>query len=163
VLRVIVPVDNVPLEKEYVGPLELTGPDGPVWPGRFQTRAVGGVKGQGRPALPVMEALDGVGFAVPAWVIVPLAGCRIVRRVTIRGVAEDVAGMVGNDVEDNVDPLLMGGLNEIPELSPRSEMRIDVEEVLDAVAVVARLEGALPKDGADPQGGDAQPPEITEL
>src|SRR5262249_6314092 len=35
--------------------------------------------------------------------------------------------------------------------------------VLDAVAVVARLERDLAKDRADPQGGDAEPPEVAEF
>ena len=39
---------------------------------------------------------------------------------------------------------------KVAELLARPEMRIDVEEVLDAVAVVARLESDLPKDWTDP-------------
>jgi hypothetical protein len=70
-----------------------------------------------------------------------------VHRVAVRGVAEDVAGVVGNDVKNDVDPLLVGGLDEVAELLARTEMRIDVEEVLDAVAVIARLEGDLPEMG----------------
>ena len=58
-------------------------------------------------------------------------------RVAVRGVGEDVAGVVGDDVEDDVDALLVGGLDEVAELLARSEVRVDVEEVLDAVAVVA--------------------------
>ena len=85
------------------------------------------------------------------------------RRVAIRIVGEDVAGVVGDDVEDDVDPLLVGGLDEVAELLACPEMRIHVEEVLDAVAVVARLEGDLPEDRADPQGGDAEPTQVAEL
>src|SRR5262249_30493640 len=79
------------------------------------------------------------------------------------GVAEDVAGVVGNDVENDVDPLLVGGLHKVAELLARPEMRIDVEEVLDAVAVVARLEWDLPEDRADPESGDAEPSQVAEL
>src|SRR5262245_53863892 len=42
-------------------------------------------------------------------------------------------------------------------------MRNDVEEVLDPVPVVARLERYLPENGADPQGSDAQPAKVAEL
>jgi len=85
------------------------------------------------------------------------------RHVAVRGVGEHVAGVVGNDVEDDVDPLLVGGPDEVTELLARSEMRIDVEEILDTVAVVARLERDLPEDRADPQGGDAEPPQVAEF
>jgi hypothetical protein len=68
--------------------------------------------------------------------------------VTIRSVGKDIAGMVGDDVEDDVDPLLVGGLDEVAELLPCPEMRIDIEEVLNAVAVVARLEPTAPEGGS---------------
>ena len=126
-------------------------------------RRIGRVERQRRPAVAVVEALDGVRLAVPARVVVPLARSRVVRRVAIRVVGEDVARVVGDDVEDDVDPLLVGGLDEVAELLARPEVRIHVEEVLDAVAVVARLERDLPEDGADPQGGDAEPPQVAEF
>src|SRR5262249_7634232 len=111
----------------------------------------------------VVEALDGVRLAVPARVVVPLARSRVVRRVAVRGVSEDVAGVVGDDVEDDVDPLLVRGPDKVAELRARPEMRIQIEEVLDPVAVVGRLERDLPEDGADPQGSDAEPSEVTEF
>ena len=40
---------------------------------------------------------------------------------------------------------------------------IDVEEVLDAVAVVRLLRRHLLEDGADPDRGDAQPLEVADL
>jgi len=57
----------------------------------------------------------------------------------------------------------VGVPDEIAELLARAEVRIDVEKVLNPVAVVARLERDLPEDRADPQGGDAEPPEVSEL
>ncbi len=152
-----------PLRRNRSGLLELAGPNGAVRPGRLQSARIGRVERQRRPAVAVVEALDGVGLAVPARVVVPPARSRVVRRVAIRVVGEDVAGVVGDDVEDDVDPLLVGGLDEVAELLARPEMRIHVEEVLDAVAVVARLERDLPEERADPQGGDAEPPQVAEL
>ena len=72
------------------------------------------------------------------------------RRVAIRIVGENVAGVVGDNIENDVNPLLVGGLDEVAKLRPCPEMRIYVEKVLDAVAVIARLEGNLSEDRADP-------------
>ena len=85
------------------------------------------------------------------------------RRVAVRVVGEDVTRVVGDDVEDDVDALLVGGLDEVTELLARPEMGVHVKKVLDAVAVVARLEGDLAKGRADPQCGDAEPPQVAEL
>src|SRR5579864_844023 len=163
ILRVVIPVRDVPLAKEQVRLLEFPGPNRAVRPGRFQPVGFGCVKGQGRPAVAVVEALDGVTLAVPARVIADSTRSRIVHRVAVWGVGEDVPGVVGNDVEDHVHPLLVGGLDEFAELRARPEMWVDVEEVLDAVAVVSRLKRDLPEDGADPEGGDAKPPKVAEL
>src|SRR5262249_30714703 len=67
------------------------------------------------------------------------------------------------DVEEDVDPLLVRGPDKLAELRAGPEVRIDVEEVLDPVAVVARLERDLPEDGADPQRGDTELPEGAEF
>src|SRR5262249_30634322 len=122
ILRVIVPARDVTLSKKEVWPLKLAGPDGAVRPGRLQPVAVGHVKRQRRPAVTVVEALDGVRLAVPARVVVPLTRGWVVRRVAVRGVSEDVAGVVGDDVEDDVDPLVVRGLDELAELLARPEM-----------------------------------------
>src|SRR5262249_52922202 len=143
--------------------LEFPGPNGAVRPGCLQPRAVGHVERQCRPAVAVVEALNRVRLAVPTRVVVPPARNGVVRAVTIRGVGEDVAGVVSDDVEYDVDPLFVRGLDELAELLARPEMRINVEEILDPVAVVGRLERDLAEDGADPQGGDAEPPKIAEL
>src|SRR4051794_2620840 len=50
-----------------------------------------------------------------------------------------------------------------PQTPLGSVVRIDLEEVLDPVAVVVRRPLALPQDRADPQGGHAEPIEIAEL
>src|SRR5262249_9801203 len=155
-----IPVRDVPLAKKEIGSLKLAGPDGPVRPGCFQPGGIGHVKWQCRPAIAVVETLDGVSLAIPARVVVPLARSRVACRVAVRGVGEDAAGVVGDDVEDDVDALLMGGLDKVAELRPCPEMRIHVKEVLDPVAMVARLERDLPEDRADPQGGDAESPEV---
>src|SRR3954454_21867406 len=50
-----------------------------------------------------------------------------------------------------------------PQIPLGSVVRIDLEEVLDPVAVVVRRPLALPQNRADPQGGHAEPMEIAEL
>ena len=72
ILRVVIPIRDVPLAKEQVRPLELPGPNGAVRPGRLQLGAVRRVERQRRPAVTVVEALDGVRLAVPAGIVVPL-------------------------------------------------------------------------------------------
>ena len=66
ILRVVIPIRDMPLAKEQVRALELPGPNGAVRPSRLQLGAVRRVKRQRRPAVTVVEALDGVGLAVPA-------------------------------------------------------------------------------------------------
>src|SRR5262249_60891670 len=44
-----------------------------------------------------------------------------------------------------------------------AEVRVNVREVVYPVPRVAGLERALPEDRADPQGGDAEPPQVAEL
>jgi hypothetical protein len=68
--------------------------------------------------------------------------------------------VVGNDVEDDVDPLFVGGLNEVAEFLPRAEVRIYVEEILNSVTMLAWFECDLPEDWTDPQGGYAQPAKV---
>src|SRR4029453_2167953 len=112
----------------------------------------------------VVKTLHGVRLAVPARIVVRLSGARIADRVTVRCVSEHVAGVVRNDVEDHIDAVLVGRVDEVAEVLPRPEMRIDVEEVLDTVTVVARrLECDLAKDWAHPERGDAETLEIPEL
>src|SRR5262249_14536369 len=65
--------------------------------------------------------------------------------------------------QDDVDALLVGGLDKVAELRAGAEMRVHIEEVLDAVAVVGRLKRDLPEDGADPQGGNAKPSQVAEF
>src|SRR5262249_22753216 len=154
---------DAPLAQEQVGPLELAGPDSAVRPGLRQAVALGGEKWQRRLTVAVVEALDGVGPAVPARIVVPAPRSRVVGHVAVRVITEDIPRMMSDDVENDVDALLVGGLDEVAELFPRAEVGVHVEEILDAIAVVARLEGDLAEWRANPQGGDAKTPQVAEL
>ena len=163
VLWVVIPARDVPLAKKHGWLLKLAGPNGAVRPGRLHPARIGRIERQGRTTIAVVEALDVVGLAVPARVVVPPARSRVVRHVAVRGVGKHVAGVVGDDVEDDVDSLLVGGLDKVAEFLSCSKMRIHVEEILDTVAVVGRLERDLPEGRADPQGSDAEPAEVAEF
>ena len=71
--------------------------------------------------------------------------------------------MVEDDVEDDAHALGVGGIHQLDQVLPCAETRVDVEEVLDRVAVKGVEVGALLEDRADPERGDAQAPEITQL
>ena len=92
-----------------------------------------------------------------------LARCRVVGCVPIRGIGEDIAGVVGNDVENDVDSLLVCGLNKVAKLFSCPEVRIHVEKVLNSVTVIARLERHLSENRADPKGSDAETPQVAEF
>ena len=83
--------------------------------------------------------------------------------VPIRGISEDIAGVVGNDVENDVDSLLVCGLNKVAKLFSCPEVRIHVEKVLNSVTVIARLERHLSENRADPKGSDAEAPQVAEF
>ena len=74
----------------------------------------------------VVKALYGVRVAVPARIVVVLPGVWIPNRVPVRGVIEYIAGVVGDDIEDHVDAVLVGEINEVAEVLPRPEVWIDV-------------------------------------
>jgi hypothetical protein len=68
--------------------------------------------------------------------------------------------VVEDDVQDHADLVLMRHGDELSQVLSRPEMRIDVEEVLDPVAVVGGLERDLLEDRADPDRRDPEPREV---
>ena len=163
ILPVVVPVRDVPFPEEQFRALELSGPDRAIRPGAGHPAGVGWGERQRWSAVAVIEPGDRVRLAVPARIVEPASRAGIARRVAVRGVGENISGMVSDDIEDHVDPLLVSRPDQIPERRPRAEVRVHVEEILDPVPVIGRLEGELSKDRADPQGGDAQPAEVAEV
>jgi hypothetical protein len=77
--------------------------------------------------------------------------------LALAGVAPDIAAVVDDDVEDDVHASLVGLTHQLDQVFGRAEAGVDVEEVLDAVAVVARgVVLALLEGRADPDGGAAE-------
>jgi hypothetical protein len=58
---------------------------------------------------------------------------------------------------------VVGGIHEIPQVLAGAETGIDVEEILDGVAVVGVQIHPLLEGRIDPQAGDAQAFEVVEL
>jgi len=51
----------------------------------------------------------------------------------------------------------MGSVDEVAQVLARAEARVDLQEVLDRVAVIGVEVGALLEGGVDPQTGDPRP------
>ena len=80
---------------------------------------------------------------------------------------DDVGGVVGDDVEIDLHPPRMRCVHQALEIRPRAEMRIDVGEVGDPVAVIARallagraLDRLVLEDRPQPDRRDAQPLDV---
>ncbi len=74
-----------------------------------------------------------------------------------------VAAVVVDDVQDDVHAPLVGGIHQVSQLLARAEAGVDVQEVLDTVAVIRFQIDALFPGGIDPQCGDAQILQIVQL
>lgn len=84
-------------------------------------------------------------------------------------VVDDVGGVVGDDVEEDLHALGVGLGDEVLEVLVGAEVRVDLGEVGDPVAVVAgrgvlagALDGLVLEDGRHPDGGGAQPLDVVE-
>ena len=156
ILWLVIPVCDASLSQEHLKVLKLFGPDRAVGPRGFEQRPIRRIRGNGRPPLAVIERVYGIRPAVPARVVVLLPSFWILRRVSICSVCEDVPGMMGDNVKNHLDPLLVRGFDESAKIFPRSEVRVDIKKVLDTVAVVGRLERDLAEGGAHPERGHSQ-------
>lgn len=74
-----------------------------------------------------------------------------------------VAAVVVDYVDHHIHAPIVGGIHQIPEVLPGAEAGVDVQKVLDAVAVVGLQICPLPPGGIQPEGGDAQILQIVEL
>src|SRR5207237_3486927 len=76
-------------------------------------------------------------------------------------VGKDVPGVIQDNVLDDVDTVLVRGLYEFAQIVARSEVGIDFEKILHAIAVIGQLKRNLFENGSDPQRGHAHAPQIT--
>ena len=89
--------------------------------------------------VPVVERLPG-GVAVRDDVLGD------VRPPGALAVADHVRGVVGDDVEEDLHPAVVRGVDELGEVLVGAEVRVDLGEVGDPVAVVARRRPVLELD-----------------
>ena len=69
--------------------------------------------------------------------------------------------VVGDNVENDVDSMIVGSLHEITQFRACPKMRVDIKKILDTVAVIAGFEWDLAKDGTHPQRSYAKALEVT--
>ncbi len=88
-------------------------------------------------------------------------------------VLDDVAGVVDDDVEVDLDAQVVGGVDQVDHVLVRAQVRVDLRQVDLPVAVVGRgrvvgrghlpLHPAVGERRGDPQRGDAQIVEVGQL
>jgi hypothetical protein len=79
------------------------------------------------------------------------------------GVDPVVACMIENDIEQNADTAVVCFRDQLNHVLTIAESGIDVEKVLDGVAVIAISVRALFERRTNPERGDAEPIKIVEL
>ena len=72
---------------------------------------------------------------------------RHVRRPLVVDVVDDVRGVVGDDVEEDLHPARVRGVDQRAQVGVGPEVRVDLREVRDPVAVVAGRRPVLELDG----------------
>lgn len=98
---------------------------------------------------------------LPEWVV---SGKRPVGNlVCAAGIDPVETGMVEDDVENDANAVLVRGVDEFDEVAPRAEPRVDVQEMLDAVAVECVEVATLLEHRAQPDGRDAEFLQVVEL
>ena len=131
------PVKGVALPADVLVTAQLLRPDGRIraW---IDRRGV-----QSAPLAVSVPPADRIGHVAPRRHAITAA--------VVQLILEHVAGVVENDVEDHVDAALMGRIDQRPRSSRSTSVgsrcatgsdaksRIDGDEILDAVAVVAFL------------------------
>src|SRR5205823_3379568 len=117
------------------------------------------VEGPGRPAEgaePVIR-ISSVGLWIGPDIPIPMSGRASRAGVDKPGMA--IAGVVGNDVKDDLDAPLARLTNQPVDIGKRAECRLDIAVVGD---VVAEVGVGRYRDRAQPDGIDAQPLEVIE-
>ncbi len=118
---------------------------------------------------------EGVRAGVVA-VVEDRAGRGLVRRLVLGAVRhprtlavlDDVRGVVGDDVEVDLDAAAVGGVHERPQVRVGPEVRVDLREVRDPVAVVAGrvvlgLDGLVLERRREPDRGRPEALDVVEL
>src|SRR5215471_11965153 len=156
VLRGKVKIRDPASGDETARALQLSGPDRCIGPGRFERRGVGLIEREYGPAPAVAESFDSVRLSVPPRIrqVLVLSDAPLISHVSV---AEHVPGVIKNDVEDAVDAMLVRRIDQVAQVFARAEVRVDIEEVLNAISVIGRLERYLFEDRTDPDRSHSEP------
>jgi hypothetical protein len=90
-------------------------------------------------------------------------GPRLERRILAGDVVPVVPGVIEDHVEDDAEARGMRGVDHVDEILAAAEVRVDLEEILDGVAVVRVQVPPLLEHRTDPQRGDAERLQIADL
>src|SRR5262249_24532318 len=148
-LGIVIPIRDMPAAHVIVRLLEFPRPDRSFWPSSVEYRRIDSLERQDWFAILIAESFDCIGLPVPPRILYPIA-IRIPTRISNVLVAEDVSAVIKDDIENAIDPLLMCRINKITKVVSCSKVRINFKKILNAVAVVARLEGHLLEHRTDP-------------
>ena len=147
-LREKIEVVDVPLARECIHVLEFGRPDCAL---RERVRMRGQIdrrkEKRGR-SLAIAKTAGGELLPVPGRVI--------------GFIAKHVAAVVQDDVQDHAHSTVVRLPHQVLQVLLRAEARVDLQEVLGAVAVVGGVEGHLFQDRADPERRHAEVLEIIE-
>jgi hypothetical protein len=157
-LRFVIPIRDRALSGKDRRLLELSGPDGSIWPGVGMLLQIDGFKRQARYAVGIVEASHCVWMSVPARIHVPMGSS-----IAVGMVAKHITSVVQNDVENDIDVGSMGRFHQLHQISPRAEMRVNLEEIVNPVAMVGIVKGNLLEDGTDPYGGHPETLKIADF
>jgi hypothetical protein len=147
IFRIVVPVSDVSTAAELGNVLEFTGPDSAIRPRVFEPSSIVEVPRYGWLTVTIIEPAHGVTISIPARIVVALAGVGIVDQITISAVSKDISRVVGDDVENDVDSMIVGNLHEIAQFLARPKMGVDIKKILDTITVIAGFERDLAKTG----------------
>src|SRR6266446_391625 len=116
------------------------------------------LKRQARYAIRIVEPSYGVRTSVPTWIRPPIG-----RYIAVGSVAKHIASVIQDDIENHIDLMPMGRFHHLHEVRTGAKMRVDIEEIVNPVAVVGVVEGNLLKDRTDPYRRHPQTLEIPDL
>ena len=121
-------------------------------------RQIDEFKRQARDTVRIVETSHRVWLPVPARIHAPIGSA-----IAARSVAKHIASVIEDDVENHINTSSMGRFHHLHQVCTRAEMGIDLEEIVNPVAVVGIVEGHLLEDGTDPYGSDPETLEIADF
>lgn len=76
---------------------------------------------------------------------------------------EHITCVVEDNIQNNVNPVSVSGPDKCSQIFPLTEMRIDIQKVLNAIPMICVLKFHLFEHGTDPNGGHTQTFKVSQL